>query len=137
MEEEIEVLKSIKNIFLNLKYHGYINDIKKDISTDEVIIAIDNILKERQQYKDKIKELEEENKELKNIANNTQWISPCYVAQNYIPVSLVKEKIEELNNNIDLAIDNSKGGLDEEFIEKGSKMLAQKKILQELLEKRK
>ena len=53
-----------------------------------------------------------------------------------IPVSLVEEKIEEINNSIDLAIDNSKGGLDEEFIEKGSKMLAQKKILQELLEKR-
>lgn len=53
-----------------------------------------------------------------------------------IPVSLVEEKIEELNNSIDLAIDNSKGGLDEEFIEKGSELLAQKKVLQELLEKR-
>lgn len=29
--------------------------------------------------------------------------------ENSIPVSLVKEKIEELNNSIDLAIDNSKG----------------------------
>ena len=27
----------------------------------------------------------------------------------FIPVSLVEEKIEELNNSIDLAIDNSKG----------------------------
>ena len=56
--------------------------------------------------------------------------------KNYIPVSLVEETIEELNNSIDLAIDNSKGGLDEEFIEKGSELLAQKKVLQELLEKR-
>lgn len=125
MEEEIEVLKSIKNMFLNLKYHGYTNDIKKDISTDEVIIAIDNFLKERQQDKDKIKELEEENKELKNIANNTQWISPCYVAQNYIPVSLVKEKIEELGNMTLLTVAQR---------QEVSYAIT---ILQELLEKRK
>lgn len=60
MEQDIEILENIKNIFLNLKYHGYINDIKKDISTDGVINAIENILKERQQDKEKIKELEEE-----------------------------------------------------------------------------
>lgn len=154
MEQDIEILEELKNIFLSLKYHGYINDLKKDISTDGVINAIENILKERQQDKEKIKELEEENeelisdnldyqktldifdkrtyrkkyleerrkeepnllypdadeiykryyklkeenKDLKNLANNKQWISPCYVAQNYIPVSLVEEKIEELKN---------------------------------------
>lgn len=43
------------------------------------------------------RELEEENEELKRLANNKQWISPCYVAQNYIPKSKVKEKIEELS----------------------------------------
>ncbi len=58
------------------------------------------------------------------------------VPQNCIPTSLVEEKIEELNKNINLAINNSKGGLDEEFIEKGSELLAQKRVLQELLEKR-
>lgn len=79
------------------------------------------------------KELEEENMQLEAIKDE------AIRRYNFesIPVSLVKKKIEELNNSIDLAIDNSKGGLDEEFIEKGSKLLAQKKVLQELLEKRK
>ena len=80
--------------------------------------------------------LREENKELKK--DNKRYEKELHdVIEFSIPVSLVEEKIEELNNSIDLAIDNSKGGLDEEFIEKGSKMLAQNKILQELLEKRK
>ena len=42
----------------------------------------------------------EENEELKNLANNKQWISPCYVAQNYIPKSKIKDKIEELEKYI-------------------------------------
>lgn len=50
---------------------------------------------------------------------------------------VLKDKIEELNREIDKSIDNSKGGLDEEFIEKAGKLLAQKRILQELLERRK
>lgn len=108
MEEEIEVLKSIKNIFLNLKYHGYINDIKKDISTDEVIIAIDNFLKERQQDKGKIKELEESNQEKakmlteqnRNLQISYDSLQELFELRKYknssIPVSLVEEKIEEL-----------------------------------------
>jgi len=54
--------------------------------------------------------------------------------ENSISKDKVKEKIEELNKNIDLSIDNSKGGLDEDFINKGTKLLAQKRILKELLE---
>ena len=51
-----------------------------------------------------------------------------------IPKQIVKDKIEKLNRKIDKSIDNSKGGLDEEFIEKAGELLAQKRILQELLE---
>lgn len=54
-----------------------------------------------------------------------------------IPIQKVKGKIEELNREIGKSIDNSKGGLDEEFIEKAGELLAQKRILQELLEGRK
>ena len=57
--------------------------------------------------------------------------------ENVIPTQNVKDKIEELNRKIDKSIDNSKGGLDEEFIEKAGELLAQKRILQELLEGRK
>lgn len=71
--------------------------------------------------------LKEENEDLKNLANNKKWISPCYVAQNYIPVSLVEEKIEELNRKIKYE-DNEKVII---WLHK------QRKILQELLEKRK
>lgn len=56
---------------------------------------------------------------------------------NCIPIQKVKDKIEDLNRKIDESIENSKGGLDEEFIEKAGELLAQKRILQELLEGRK
>lgn len=53
--------------------------------------AVQNIVENQQyyifkeqfeRYEKRIDELEEENTELKNLANNKQWISPCYVAQN-------------------------------------------------------
>lgn len=56
------------------------------------------------------------------------------IYENYIPIQEIKDKIEELNRKIDKSIDNSKGGLDEEFIEKAGELLTQKRILQELLE---
>ena len=49
----------------------------------------------------------------------------------------VLKENEELNREIGKSIDNSKGGLDEEFIEKARELLVQKRILQELLEGRK
>lgn len=57
-----------------------------------------------------------------------------HLLDDYIPKQEIKDKIEELNRKIDKSIDNSKGGLDEEFIEKAGELLAQKRILQELLE---
>lgn len=63
---------------------------------------------------------------------NEKWIKEKYC----IPVQKIKDKIEELNRKIDKSIDNSKGGLDEEFIEKAGELLTQKRILQELLEGR-
>ena len=52
-------------------------------------------------------------------------------------INSTRKEIEELNRKIDKSIDNSKGGLDEEFIEKAGELLTQKRILQELLEKEK
>ena len=45
----------------------------------------------------KIARLEEEKEYLIKLANNKQWFSPCYVAQNYISKQKIKDKIEELN----------------------------------------
>ena len=53
--------------------------------------------------------------------------------KNSISKDKIRDKIEELEKEIDTAIDNSKGGLDEEFIDKGTKLLAQKRVLQDLL----
>lgn len=85
-----------------------------------------------------------ENEELKNKLSLKQFdINVVYndyleklneYKENSIPKQKVKEKIEELNREIGKSIDNSKGGLDEEFIEKAGELLAQKRILQELLE---
>lgn len=117
-----------------------------------------------QKLKQQIKELKKENEELKNNTRknenelefdidcdwialqkmldeseksneyisykNEKWIKEKYC----IPVQKIKDKIEELNRKIDKSIDNSKGGLDEEFIEKAGELLTQKRILQELLE---
>lgn len=91
-----------------------------------------------QKLKQQIKESQRENEELKErIREHTLLISPYYVKENYIPIQKIKDKIEELNREIGKSIDNSKGGLDEEFIEKAGKLLSQKRILQELLERRK
>lgn len=91
-----------------------------------------------QKLKQQIKESQRENEKLKErIREHTLLISPYYVKENYIPIQKIKDKIEELNREIGKSIDNSKGGLDEEFIEKAGKLLAQKRILQEVLERRK
>lgn len=88
-----------------------------------------------------------ENEELKNAINvvnkeKADWIRAYQeekdkqfkLLKSSIPIQKVKDKIEELNREIGKSIDNSKGGLDEEFIEKAGELLAQKRILQELLE---
>lgn len=73
IEEDIKTLEQIKDIFLHLKFHGWINDIKRDVNTDEAIKAIDDILsdykralKENEELKEKLKEEEELNKIIKN-----------------------------------------------------------------------
>lgn len=97
--------------------------------------AIEHIL---QDYKKVLKE----NEELKILEDDIQdkrivYIDTPEFKENYIPVQKIKDKIEELNREIGKSIDNSKGGLDEEFIEKARELLVQKRILQELLEGRK
>ena len=117
MEQDIKRLKEkINNI---KKYDTYRYDwTETDVQTVEHLIKA-------------YKELEEENKDLKNLANKKQWISPCYVAQNYIPVSLVEEKIEEINKLITEA-QKELGSASKEY----TIYVYQKDILQELLEKR-
>ena len=90
----------------------------------EFLYKYGNVLKENKEVKENCKKCIIRD-ELDEYVNNS------------IPIKKVKDKIEELNRKIDKSIDNSKGGLDEEFIEKAGELLTQKRILQELLEKEK
>ena len=120
MEQDIKILEN----YLDKNDNKLVS-----IKRLEFLEAIEHLIKA-------YKELEEDNSLL--IQQNITYKRNIHDLKNKnIPVSLVEEKIEELNNSIDLAIDNLKGELDEEFIEKGSELLAQKKVLQELLGKRK
>lgn len=84
----------------------------------------------------KVEELQKENEKLRDFKKQVTDIESTNFIKykNYISIQKVKDRIEELNRKIDESINNSKGGLDEEFIEKGGELLAQKRILQELLE---
>ena len=46
------------------------------------------------------KELKEEKEDLIKLADNKKWISPCYVAENYIQKSKVEEIIKKLDRDI-------------------------------------
>lgn len=93
------------------------------------------VLKEKQALERIVKGYKEleESKITRERVNDIQEETKRIVDKNYIPKSKVKEKIEELEEEIGKAIDNSKGGLDEDFINKGTELLAKKKVLQELL----
>lgn len=151
MEQDIEILEEIKDMFIHFKNYGWINDIKKDIDTDKAIQAIEHLIKA-------YKELEEENEEKQKTIETMRYIKAICRSQedsylldkdmctkqnkymlevengafvdanalyriwkNSIPVSLVEEKIEEVNKE------------DENLMYKNNII----KILQELLEKRK
>lgn len=95
-----------------------------------------------QKLKQQIKESQRENEELKldlhemtisNEHKKKEWAHKA-VLNSYILKQKMENKIKELNRKIDESIDNSKGALDEEFIEKAGELLAQKRILQELLD---
>lgn len=48
-----------------------------------------------------VERLMREKEELKNLANNTQWISPCYVSENYIAKEKVDNLLKELLRKLD------------------------------------
>lgn len=85
----------------NLELKEYIRELeKKNKRYEEIYKAygIDDLVR-------KIERLEDENEELKRLANNKQWISPCYVAENYIAKekvdNLLKELLRKLNEPCD------------------------------------
>jgi hypothetical protein len=135
VEEAIKILEEIIN---RCEKCNFATCEQCEINWTEVQ-AIESLIKRN-------KELEEENKEkAKMITDQDRNLQISYYSlqelfklreykNNSIQKSIIKEKIEELNKQIDLAIDNSKGGLDEEFIDKASELSVSKKTLEALLE---
>lgn len=127
---------------------------KLDQAIEHILRDYKRVLKENEELLElkvsasahnRILELEKENEELKKFITEGITVAPHstyknyrldFLRENFVSKKKIKDKIEELNRKIDKSIDNSKGGLDEEFIEKAGELLTQKRILQELLEGR-
>ena len=106
MEEDIKILEEIVFLYNYNKEMGIVDKMtergRKEAET------IKKLLEERQSDKERIKKLEEENAMLKrvnNIAENitTEEIEKAIeeASKEFIPVALVKEKIEEKKEQID------------------------------------
>lgn len=95
IEEDIKVLKNIQKL-RRIEF--------KHCVTDREERAIQNILAEREQDKKRIKELEEKNKTLKNF---TESIFNGDVTKDFIPVQKVKDKIEELKKEYEIALEEN------------------------------
>lgn len=111
---------------------------KKETMKEQLVKAIESVLKERQQDKEKIKELEEENKELKPCKYSIDFYELGKKNQrnrielDYIPVSLVEETIEELDIKITyIESQYTNGGQNCNSNYLGA--LYQKQVLEELL----
>lgn len=98
MEQDIKILEN----YIELINKGYCldcNELCNIYSTPAfppraIALAIEKLIKERQLDKERIKELEER---IKIYALNGDNIKlELYIKNNYIPKSLIKEKIEEL-----------------------------------------
>lgn len=127
IEEDIKnaehFIKSIKTDkhYKEDGWHGYFNE-----EIVELARILDHILSD---YKRVLKE----NEELKELANKKQWISPCYVGQNYISKQKVKDKIEEIEQEYFKILSNKTLSLEIQNIN-AHKHDAMKTVLQELLE---
>ena len=133
-----DIKKDIKNIeqYINLVLDkGYCDCNELNVistgkycdGSKNVAYSMQNILAERKQDKQKIKELEEENKKLKAKIDVTNWQEKTVyesLKERYIPVQKVKDKIEENKRLIDETYS-------EDIIQK---LTDENEVLEELLE---
>ena len=87
--------EDIRDLLLFLKSHGWIPNISRTINVTNVILAIDNVLQEREQDKKRIQELEKE------LEKANKQLDLDYVDDNYIPKQKVKDKIEKYNRKME------------------------------------
>lgn len=142
MEEDIKILEELlKASKENDMYEGnkYFKSLEYFIKEYQNLKEIEEShRKENGELREKVKQLEEENKTLNErnqylVKYRAKLEKELYESnENYIPVSLVEEKIEELNKLITEA-QKELGSASKEY----TIYVYQKDILQELLEKRK
>lgn len=139
IEEDIKILEEFKTNGYSILLMKYGDRIKTNFklakAIEHILSTYKRVLKENEVLLKENKELQKEIDQMKSL--DIYKLVEDWETGQFIPVQEVKDKIEELNRKIDKSIDNSKGGLDEEFIEKAGELLTQKRILQELLEKEK
>ena len=123
---ELTIEEAIFILEKNTSVH-YVEDLLQE-AYKVILSDYKRVLKENEE----VKEIYRSEKKMKN--EYIKLYQDLLLKENVIPTQNVKDRIEELNRKIDKSIANSKGGLDEEFIEKAGELLAQKRILQELLE---
>lgn len=94
-DKNVGSIEDIRDLLLFFKSHGWIPDIRRTINVTNVILAIDNVLQEREQDKKRIQELEKE------LEKANKQLDLDYVDDNYIPKQKVKDKIEKYNRKME------------------------------------
>lgn len=90
---DITDLKSLNNLLNEL---GRLKKENEELKENLMLANFD-----KKVFYTKALELQKENEKLKTLANKTQWISPCYVSENYISKQKVIDKIKKLKNEFD------------------------------------
>lgn len=108
-----------------LKSHGWIPDISITVNITNIVLAIDNVLQEREQDKKRIQELEEK------LEKANKQLDLDYVDDNYIPIQKVKDKIELHKYYLLNQAITSNPTLDSHFRDKEKYVI---QVLQKLLE---
>ena len=94
-DKNVGSIEDIRDLLLFLKSHGWIPNISRTINVTNVILAIDNVLQEREQDKKRIQELEKE------LEKANKQLDLDYVDDNYIQKQKVKDKIEKYNRKME------------------------------------
>lgn len=104
IEEDMKIIEQIKDIFLYLKFHGWINDIKQDIDTDKAIRTLEHILSDYKRVLKENEELKSKNKTLEELLQGNLYELYKYykeLAGSYQGNCIPKQKIKDILNKIE------------------------------------
>ena len=121
---DIEVLEKLMMIYQELKKDYEKGHLSAYEMQFEDFKAIENLLKERQSDKERIKELEESEKYIYEAYQDAgkKMFEYAEELENSIPTSLIKEKIEEYINSILENLDEDRRWCDMELVDNFRKL---------------